>query len=120
MTLMSALKSTGLLARKGEAAPSLERASFNDPSLAWGNEAPVPPPTLVWPRMARRSAPAAVLSDREAERGAASPRLPGPRQAFTARLPVSLHQRLKTASARTGRPMTHLVAEALERWMGGP
>lgn len=108
MTLMTTLRASGILARKGEALPSLERAAFSDPSLSWGNEAPAAPPvlapTLVWPRPERQPRPPA------------KPRLlPGARQPFTARLPVDLHRRLKAQATDSGRTMTSLVAEALER-----
>lgn len=110
------LRATGLLARKGEAVPSLEQASFSDPSLAWGNEVPAPPPTLVWPcAVTRRSVPrepAAIAPEPAPPR--AKP-MTGARQSFTARLPVELHRRLKVQASQDGRTMTSLVAEALER-----
>ncbi|MFA7429752.1 MAG: hypothetical protein WCZ23_06325 [Rhodospirillaceae bacterium] len=130
MSGLVALKTTGLLARKGEAAPAMVKATFTDPALAWGGErehAPmtwentpaagltphpaVPHPVARHP-VARRPkvvelavAPAPVPAAKAKARGA--------RHAFTARLPMALYRRLKEESARTGRPMTHLVAEAL-------
>lgn len=117
MSALIALKTTGLLARKGEASPSLVKAAFNDPALAWGGERPHAP--LTW-----EDSPAAGLTPlrppakaRPApKRKAQGPR--GPRHAFTARLPMPLYRRLKEEAARTGRPMSHLVAEALGQRLG--
>lgn len=119
MSAMIALKTTGLLARKGEAAPSLVKAAFNDPSLAWGGERPQAP--LTW-----EDSPAAGLTPlrpaakrkarADTKQKARGPR--GPRHAFTARLPMPLYRRLKEEAERTGRPMSHLVAEALGQSLG--
>lgn len=127
MSVMIALKATGLLARKGEAAPAMIKAAFNDPALAWGGERDHAPMTwentpaagLTPHPVARRP----VIPQQEAPPVAAhKPKRAGPkgvRHAFTARLPMPLYRRLKEESARTGRPMTHLVAEALGQALRG-
>ncbi len=127
MSVMVALKTTGLLARKGEAAPAMLKAAFNDPALAWGGERDHAPMTwentpaagLTPHRVVRRP----VVVPKEGVPQEAAPPVEAPkakrsrprgvRHAFTARLPMPLYRRLKEEAARTGRPMTHLVAEAL-------
>jgi hypothetical protein len=114
---MVALKPSGLLARKGEAAPALVKAAFNDPALAWGGERERAP--MNWddtPAAGLTPLPTPAVRKKAAPKAAPSPqasRLPRARHAFTARLPMPLYRRLKEEAARTGRPMTHLVAEAL-------
>lgn len=123
MSVQVPLKATGLLARKGEAAPAMLEAAFNDPGLAWAGECDHAPMTwentpaagLTPHRVARRpvAVPQDVLPVASQKPDAARPK--GARHAFTARLPMPLYCRLKKESARTGRSMTHLVAEALGR-----
>lgn len=124
MSAVLALKNAGVLARKGEAAPALVKASFNDPSLAWGGGDEGAAPAVTW-----EDTPAAGLTPLAAPRLRAEtvtegtavirvgPRRPHPRQAFTARLPLHQHRRLKEESRRAGRPMVALVCEALEKFL---
>ncbi|MGC2855848.1 hypothetical protein ACM64Y_10275 [Novispirillum sp. DQ9] len=127
MSALVALKTSGLLARKGEATPALVKAAFNDPALAWGDDRAHAPMTWedspaagLTPLRAVRPAPAAAAAPGPARKKAPAKAkaVRGPRHAFTARLPMPLYRRLKEEAARSGRPMTQLVAEALGQRLG--